>query len=162
MLDLASRIELDTTDKVREAMTRLLIAPNPSQRPLAGDVQVSAEWSGGSDLDVALIDAQGKRTSWMGSPGRATTTARDVTSQHNETLAVSALPQGNYVVEISRAGGAGADAASSIRGEVTLRLGGDVRKLPFTLAGSRAEVGTVRVFFTSRLVPVDFGFGGWR
>jgi hypothetical protein len=162
MLDLASRIELDTTDKVREAMTRLLVAPNPAQRPLTGDVQVSAEWSGGADLDVALIDAQGKRTSWMGSPGKATTTARDVTSQRNETLAVSALPQGNYVVEISRAGGAGADAASSIRGEVTLRLGGDVRKLPFTLAGSRAEVGTVRVFFTSRLVPVDFGFGGWR
>ncbi|MEP7119785.1 MAG: T9SS type A sorting domain-containing protein, partial [Byssovorax sp.] len=161
-LDLASRIELDTTDKVREAMTRLLVAPNPAQRPLTGDVQVSAEWSGGSDLDVALIDAQGKRTSWMGSPGKATTTARDVTSQHNETLAVSALPQGNYVVEISRAGGVGADTASSVRGEVTLRLGGDVRKLPFTLAGPRAEVGTVRVFFTSRLVPVDFGFGGWR
>jgi vault protein inter-alpha-trypsin-like protein/FecR-like protein/VWA domain-containing protein len=162
MLDLASRIELDTTDKVREAVTRLLVAPNPAQRPLAGDVQVSAEWSGGADLDVALIDAQGKRTSWMGSPSKATTTARDVTSQRNETLAISALPQGNYVVEISRAGGQGADTASSIRGEVTLRLGGDVRKLPFTLAGPRAEVGTVRVFFTSRLVPVDFGFGGWR
>ena len=162
MLDLASRMELDTTDKVREAVTRLLVVPNPAQRPLAGDVQVSAEWSGGADLDVALIDAQGKRTSWMGSPSKATTTARDVTSQRNETLAISALPQGNYVVEISRAGGAGADTASSIRGEVTLRLGGDVRKLPFTLAGPRAEVGTVRVFFTSRLVPVDFGFGGWR
>jgi hypothetical protein len=162
MLDLASRLELDTTDKVREAVTRLLVAATPTQRPLAGDVQVSAEWSGGADLDVALIDAQGKRTSWMGSPSKATTTARDVTSQRNETLAISALPQGNYVVEISRAGGAGADTASSIRGEVTLRLGGEVRKLPFTLAGPRAEVGTVKVFFTSRLVPVDFGFGGWR
>ncbi len=161
MLDLAGRIELDTTDKVRDAVTRLLVAPNPVQKPLTGDVQVSAEWTGGADLDVALIDAQGKRTSWMGSPGRATTTARDVTSQRNETLAVSALPQGNYVVEISRAASTGADAAASIRGEVTLRLGGDVRKIPFSLVGPRAEVGTVRVFFTSRLVPVDFGFG-WR
>ena len=162
MLDLASRLELDTTEKVRDAVTRLLVAPNPAQKPLNGDVQVSAEWSGGADLDVALIDAQGKRTSWMGSAGKATTTARDVTSQRNETLAVSALPQGNYVVEISRAGGGGANAASSIRGEVTLRLGGDVRKIPFTLAGPRAEVGTVRVFFTSRLVPIDLDFGGWR
>ena len=165
MLDLASRLELDTTEKVREAVTRLLIAANPTQKPLSGDVQVSAEWSGGADLDVALIDAQGKRTSWLGSAGKATTAARDVTSQRNETLAVSALPQGNYVVEISRAGGGNADTASSIRGEVTLRLGGDVRKIPFTLSGPRAEVGTVRVFFTSRLVPVDFGFGnngGWR
>jgi len=161
LLDLATRMELDTTEKVRDVVTRLLVAPNPAQKPLNGDVQVSAEWSGGADLDVALIDAQGKRTSWMGSPGKATTTARDVTSQRNETLAVSALPQGNYVVEISRAGGGSADTASSVRGEVTLRLGGDVRKIPFTLAGSRAEVGTVRVFFTSRLVPVDFGFG-WR
>ncbi len=162
MLDLASRIELDTTEKVRAVVTRLLVAPNPTQKPLNGDVQVSAEWSGGADLDVALIDAQGKRTSWLGSPGKATTTARDVTSQRNETLAVSALPQGNYVVEISRAGGVGEGTASSIRGEVTLRLGGDVRKIPFTLAGPRAEVGTVRVFFTSRLVPVDFGFQGFR
>jgi ferric-dicitrate binding protein FerR (iron transport regulator) len=159
MLDLASRLELDTTEKVREAVTRLLIAANPAQKPLSGDVQVSAEWSGGADLDVALIDAQGKRTSWLGSAGKATTTARDVTSQRNETLAVSALPQGNYVVEISRVGGGNADTISSIRGEVTLRLGGDVRKIPFTLSGPRAEVGTVRVFFTSRLVPVDFGFG---
>lgn len=165
MLDLASRLELDTTEKVREAVTRLLVAATPAQKPLSGDVQVSAEWSGGADLDVALIDAQGKRTSWLGSAGKGTTTARDVTSQRNETLAVSALPQGNYVVEISRAGGGSADTASSIRGEVTLRLGGDVRKIPFTLSGPRAEVGTVRVFFTSRLVPVDFGFGdngGWR
>ena len=165
LLDLASRLELDTTDKVREAVTRLLVAATPAQKPLSGDVQVSAEWSGGTDLDVALIDAQGRRTSWLGSAGKATTSARDVTSQRNETLAVSALPQGNYVVEISRAGGGSADTASSIRGEVTLRLGGDVRKLPFTLSGPRAEVGTVRVFFTSRLVPVDFGFGGnggWR
>ena len=34
------------------------------------------------------------------------------------------------------------------------------------LSGPRAEVGTVRLFFTSRLVPIDFGFdnggGGWR
>jgi Mg-chelatase subunit ChlD len=162
MLDLASRLELDTTEKVRDVVTRLLIAPNPAQKPLNGDVQVSAEWSGGADLDVALIDAQGKRTSWLGAPGKATTTARDVTSRRNETLAIAALPQGNYVVEIARAGGVGADTASSIRGEVTLRLGGDVRKIPFTLAGPRAEVGTVRVFFTSRLVPVDFGFDGWR
>lgn len=162
MLDLASRVELDTTEKVRAVVTRLLVAPNPTQKPLNGDVQVSAEWSGGADLDVALIDAQGKRTSWLGSPGKATTTARDVTSQRNETLAVSALPQGNYVVEISRAGGVGEGTASAIRGEVTLRLGGDVRKIPFTLAGPRAEVGTVRVFFTSRLVPVDFGFQGFR
>ncbi|MEO5726448.1 MAG: hypothetical protein ABI134_05355, partial [Byssovorax sp.] len=95
MLDLASRLELDTTEKVREAVTRLLIAATPAQKPLSGDVQVSAEWSGGADLDVALIDAQGKRTSWLGSAGKATTAARDVTSQRNETLAVSALPQGN-------------------------------------------------------------------
>ena len=159
LLDLASRIELDATEKVREAVTRLLVAATPAQKPLSGDVQVSAEWSGGADLDVALIDAQGKRTSWLGSAGKATTTARDVTSQRNETLAVSALPQGNYVVELSRAGGGSADTASSIRGEVTLRLGGEVRRIPFTLSGPRAEVGTVRVFFTSRLVPVDFGFG---
>jgi hypothetical protein len=47
-----------------------------------------------------------------------------------------------------------------VSGEVTLLLpGGESRKIPFTLNAGRGEVGSVRVFFTSRLVPVsDFGF----
>ncbi len=57
------------------------------------------------------------------------------------------------MLEITRA--AGRDTGDTARGEVTLRLNGETRKVPFTLTGARAEVGTVRVFFTSRLEPLD-------
>lgn len=156
MTDLASLLVSDTTSKVREAVEKLLAAPAPATPNLAGDVQITATWSGGADVDIALIDAQGRRTSWLGSTSKASITARDVTSQRSETLAIAALPQGNYVVEISRA--SGEEGNIPIRGDLTLRLGNNVRTAPFTLTGPRTEVGTVRVFFTSRLVPVNFGW----
>jgi Mg-chelatase subunit ChlD len=159
--DLAAQIRFDAGDKARDAIDRLLLVSPPPQGTVRGDVQVSAEWTGGADLDLAIIDAQGKRSSWLGGNGKVTTSARDATSPRTETLGLVGLPQGNYVVEISRASG-GTDATSSpIRGEVTLRLGGEVRKVPFTLSGARAEVGTVRVSFTARLVPIEADFS-WR
>jgi hypothetical protein len=157
--DLASVLRLDTSDKVRDAVDKLLASPASSKPAVRGDVQISAEWSGGMDLDVALIDAQGKRTSWLGSASRATLTARDVTSTRSETLELAGLPQGNYVLEVSRA--AGRDTGDTARGEVTLRLNGEVKKVPFVLTGARAELGTVRVFFTSHLEPIGGG-GGWQ
>jgi hypothetical protein len=120
---------------------------------------VAATWTGGMDLDVALIDVNGKRTSWMGSSTRATVSGRDVTSTRDETLEIANLPQGNYVLEIARA--AGRDTGDVARGEVTLRLNGETRRVPFTLTGARTELGTVRVFFTSHLEPVSGG-RGWR
>jgi ferric-dicitrate binding protein FerR (iron transport regulator) len=158
MNDLASQLRADTIDKVREIVDRLLAA-NPAASAavaLRGDVQISAQWTGGEDLDIALIDAQGKRISWLGSPSKAGITVRDATSRSSETLAISNLPAGSYVIEISRASGESAGAFT--QGEVTLRLVNETRKVPFTLSGPRAELGTARLFFTSRLVPVDFGF----
>lgn len=141
-------------------MDKLLASPAPSPVAAAhGDVQITAEWAGGADLNLALIDAQGKRTSWLGSPGRATVSGRDVTSNRDEALGITGLSQGNYVLEIARA--AGRDTGDTARGEVTLRLNGETRKVPFTLTGARAELGTVRVFFTSRLEPLDNPAGGW-
>jgi hypothetical protein len=147
--ELASVIRFDTTDKVRDSVDRLLNAGAAATAP-RGDLTVSAEWIGGADVDVALIDAQGKRTSWLGSPSKATVNGRDVKSTRDESLEIAGLPQGNYVVEVTRAG----NGTEQLRGDVTVRFGSEVSKLPFTLSGPRAEVGTVRVFFTSRLVPL--------
>lgn len=160
--ELASLLKADAPEKVRDAIERALAAAPPAQATqVRGDVQVSAEWNGGGDLDVALVDAQGRRYSWLGGTAKnVSVTARDVMSPRSESLGLVNLPSGNYVVEISRA--SGGDVGDVARGEVTLRLpGGETRKVPFQLTGARAEVGTVRVFFTSRLVPVsswDFGF----
>ena len=172
MSELADQLRLDVasaseSSKLSAALEKLLAAPPaaPSATPLRGDIQLTAAWTGGGDLDLSLIDEQGKRTSWLGSPSKAVTvSARDVTSPRAEALALQNLPKGNYVVEISRA--AGGDAANEIaRGELTLKLAGETRKIPFTLTGPRLELGAMRVFFTSRLVPIEgFGFGGrgWR
>jgi hypothetical protein len=149
LVELASTLRFDAADKVREALDRLAPAPVTAPAP-RGEMAVSAEWTGGADLDIGLIDASGKRTSWLGSASKATVNGRDVQSTHNEALEISGLPQGSYVVEVTRVG-AGTDP---VRGDVTVRFGGEVTKLPFSLVGPRAEVGTVRVFFTSRLVPL--------
>jgi len=158
--DLAATLRLDVTDKVRDSLDKLAASPAAAPAQVHGDVQIAGTWSTPADLDVALIDAQGKRTSWLGSPTKATLSAHDVTSTRGETLEIAGLPQGNYVVEISRA--AGRDAGDTVRGEVALRLNGETRKVPFVLTGARAELGTVRVFFTSHLEPVDTLGGGWR
>jgi hypothetical protein len=159
MSDLAGVLRSDLTDKVRESVDKLLAAPAPAVTRVHSDVQITADWAGGADLDIALIDAQGKRISWLGSPTRATVSASDVSSTHAETLELAGLPQGNYLLELTRA--SGHDTGDIARGEITLRLAGEARKIPFTLTSARAELGTVRVFFTSRLEPLD-GSGSWR
>ncbi|WP_437875954.1 FecR domain-containing protein [Sorangium sp. So ce513] len=164
MGELASQLRLDVTSAIRAEVDRRLAQPDAAPPAgLQGDVQLSAEWSGGADLDLALIDAQGRRISWMGSTlGSVGVRSRDATSTRAESLALRNLPRGSYVVEITRASsGDGASpsplsgAPDVVRGELTLRLAGQTRKVPFTLEGARREIGTVRVFFTSRLVPVD-------
>ncbi|MGK3969359.1 VIT domain-containing protein [Sorangium sp. So ce118] len=164
MGELASQLRLDVTSAIRAEVDRRLAQPDAAPSAvLSGDVQLSAEWSGGADLDLALIDAQGRRLSWMGSTlGSVGVRSRDATSTRAESLAFRGLPKGSYIVEIARAstGDGPSPAAASgapevLRGELTLRLAGETRKVPFTLDGARREVGTVRVFFTSRLVPAD-------
>ncbi|MGK4001348.1 FecR domain-containing protein [Sorangium sp. So ce1036] len=164
MRELAAQLRVDVPSSARAELERQLARPRAAPAAsLPGDVQLSATWSGGADLDLALIDAQGRRISWMGSTARAVTVrSRDATSTRAETLALQSLPRGRYLVEIARAStGEGPSASAApgaldvVRGELTLRLAGATRKVPFTLTGARLELGTVRVFFTSRLVPVD-------
>ncbi|NUO49465.1 MAG: hypothetical protein HOV80_11470, partial [Polyangiaceae bacterium] len=117
------------------------------------------------DLDIALVDKTGRRFSWLGSTAQLIgVTAKDGGSTSTETIAVSNLNQGTFNVEVVRAAGDTANRGP-ITGEITFTLpGGQTRKQTFTLNGNRAEVGSVRVFFESRLVPADSfgGGGGWR
>jgi hypothetical protein len=88
-------------------------------------------------------------------------TAKDAANTSTETLAVSGLNSGTYRVEVVRAStDRGTDP---VRGEIAMTLpGGEVRRVPFTVTGPRADVGTLRVFFTSHLEPVNQFGGGWR
>ncbi|WP_437674231.1 FecR domain-containing protein [Sorangium sp. So ce131] len=162
--ELAGQLRRDVAGSIQTEVDRQLARQDPAPAvDLSGDVQLSATWAGGADLDLALIDEQGRRISWMGSTVRSLTVrSRDATSTRAETLALRNLPKGRYTVEIARASAgegsspsAPAGALDAPRGELTLRLAGETRRVPFTLAGPRLELGTVRVFFTSRLVPAS-------
>lgn len=126
---------------------------------LAGDTRVTASWTQPVDLDFALIDKNGKRLSWLGSTvANVSVTAKDATSFSGETVSFSNLAAGTYTLDVVRSRTT-VGSQQPVSGEVTLLLpGGESRKIPFTLNAGRGEVGSLRVFFTSRLVPVnDFG-----
>jgi hypothetical protein len=128
---------------------------------LVGDARVTATWTQPVDLDFALIDKNGKRLSWLGSTvANVNVTAKDATSFSGETVAFSNLAAGSYTLEVVRSRTT-VGSQQPVSGEVTLLLpGGESRKIPFTLNAGRGEVGSLRVFFTSRLVPVN-DFGGF-
>lgn len=127
---------------------------------VAGDLRISATWNQGTDLDFALIDKNGKRLSWLGSTVQnVSVSSKDASSFSGESLGFTNLASGNYTLEVVRAKSS-SGTLPPVSGEITLTLpGGEPRKIPFTLNAARGQVGTVRVFFTSRLVPVSGG--GW-
>jgi len=168
MIDLADALRRDVDDKTRDALDKLVTSQVAAQpvTTVRGDTQLQADWNGAADLDIALIDSTGKRMSWLGGTNsKVTISALNSTSTRTESLGFLGLGSGSYVIEITRAAGSDPAAFNNdvVRGDLTIRMpGGGVRKVPFTLNGARAEVGTVRVFFESKLVPVTSGFGGWN
>ncbi len=147
-------------DKIDTTARSLKLTDLPG---LSGDVRVTATWTTPADLDLALIDKNGRRLSWLGSTAQnITVSAKDVSSTSSESLSVAGLSSGNFTVEVVRA--RGTKATTPISGELTFTLpGGETRRVPFTLTGARTEVGSLRVFFTSRLVPATMGPDGrWR
>jgi tetratricopeptide (TPR) repeat protein len=116
---------------------------------LSGDVRLEASWSGGADLDLALLDTEGHRISWLGAGTRSVISARDAASSSSEGLALRGAAPGEYVVEITRGAGTG-----TARGELTLNVAGNVRRIAFNLDGDRKTVALLRVSMQSRLVPL--------
>jgi len=134
---------------VRASAERLLAAAAPDLDTLKGDLRVEGTWSGGADVDLALIDPDGHRVSWLGAPTRGVISARSVTSTREEGLALSGGKPGEYVVEVVR--GSGTDRAS---GELTITVAGTTRRVAFTLDGPRTSVAIARIEMRSELVPL--------
>jgi ferric-dicitrate binding protein FerR (iron transport regulator) len=135
--------------KVRSAAEKLLAGRAADTGELSGDVRVEATWEGGADVDLALLDAEGHRISWLGAPTRAVISARDVESGGREALAVRGAAPGEYVLQVVRASG-----ATTVRGQLTVVIAGTRRTLPFVLDGVRTNAGLVRISMESRLVPL--------
>lgn len=125
---------------------------------LSGDLKLEATWFGGdTDLDIAVIDPDGNRVSWLGAPTKAVITAVDVMNTQREGLALRGAKPGEYVIEIVRGSG-----TSPVRGEVVVNVAGARRVVPFLMNGNRETVGIAKIAMESRLVPVSGGFGGWE
>ena len=121
------------------------------QEPAFGDVVVSATWSGGTDLDVVLLDPAGRRA---GAVTRMRGTRVDgATARDHETVGLSSGEVGAFVVEIVRA--SAAERTIPVSGTVTVRAFGQTRAIPFTLTGTRTQVGRVDVRWESTLVPLE-------
>ncbi|HWA76204.1 MAG TPA: VIT domain-containing protein [Polyangiaceae bacterium] len=138
-------------DSQRRAVDARLASAPSDDSVLKGDLRVEASWQGGEDLDLALIDSDGQRMSFLGAPTRAVISARDVTARDREGLSVRGAKPGEYLVEIvrSRAGG------PPISGELTVNAAGATRRVPFRLTGSRERVALIRLRMVSHLEPLD-------
>ena len=150
--ELADELVAAAEPKAAATIQKLLERPDPDGDGLHGDVRVEASWSGGDDLDLAILDPHGQRVSWFGGPSRATVSARDAISTGREALALRGAGAGEYVIEIERA--AGDDDGRIIHGEVTVTAVGTRQRIPFTLRGKHARVAIAQITLQSRLVPL--------
>lgn len=141
-------------EKIR-ARAEALLEEKKTIEGLRGEIRLTATWSGGQDLDLALIHPDGHRVSWLGAPTKGLITAENVTSTSTEGLALLGSKAGEYSIEVVRGAGEG-----PVSGEVLVHAAGVTRKIPFTLQSQRAIIGTMNVFWKSRLVPVQGFVGG--
>ncbi|MBK8995160.1 MAG: FecR domain-containing protein [Myxococcales bacterium] len=146
-------------EKVRKAAEAQLAKFDNLKDELSGDLRLEASWFGGdTDIDLALIDPDGNRVSWLGAPTKAVISAVDVASTQREGLALRGAKPGEYVIEVVRGSGSG-----PVRGEVVVNVAGARRVVPFLLNGNRETVGIAKIAMESRLVPVSGGWrGGWE
>jgi hypothetical protein len=117
-----------------------------------GEITLRANWERPVDLDIALVDAQGRRISWLG--GRASgITAAGIHDPRDESLGLSRASVGNYFVEISRAE-AGTEPVS---GRIDASVLGEHHALAFSVAANEktVRVGRITVTRHSELRPVS-------
>jgi len=140
--DMALRTRVDTSAPVAQASTS-------SAR---GEIVLDANWDVPSDLDVALIDAQGRRISWLG--GRNTgITVRGPRDARSEALGLARASAGDYIVEVSRA----EPDARSVSGRIDVTVLNEHRTLTFAFGPGEKTVRAGRISVTreEQLVPVQ-------
>jgi hypothetical protein len=143
-------------DTQRDAVTKALstIETKRTDRVGFGDIIVTANWTGGADLDLALVDPSGRRASAVSRLKGARVEA--ATARDHETLALSSSDGGSFAVEIVRANPANeAQPTNPVSGNVTIKAFGQTKSVPFTLSGPRAQVGRVDVRWEQELVPLN-------
>jgi hypothetical protein len=119
---------------------------------LSGDFRVLASWQGSEhDVDVAILNPEGYRISWLGAPTRAVISANEVLSKQREGLALRGAPPGQYAIEVTRS----SSAPGPIQGALELMIANAERRVPFVIERERVRVATVTLRNEPRLVPLD-------
>lgn len=149
--DLALELRSFVTERVLRAAEILRVKALPTDT-LSGDLRLTASWSGSRDVDIdlALIDPDAHRVSWLGAPTRSVITATNVLSDREEGLALRGAKPGEYLLELTRGAGQG-----TVQGTLTVNVAGTTRQIPFTLDGERVTLGIAKIAMVSRLVPVE-------
>ncbi len=156
----ADRWLVGLKDTQRTAITNALakFEKEKSETATFGDVIVSATWNGGADLDLAIVDPNGRRASAV--TRMKGTRVEGATARDHESLALSSGEGGSFLIEVVRANGA--EATSPVSGTVTIKAFGQSQSIPFTLTSARTQVGRVDARWEQELVPIDDnGFTGF-
>lgn len=138
----------DVTLRARVDAAAMLPAAVPSGA--RGDIVLDANWDVPADLDLALIDPQGRRISWLG--GRNTgITVRGARDARSEAIGLGRAAVGDYLVEISRAETDG----RPVNGRIEVTVLGERRTLAFAFAPGEKTVraGRITVSREEQLVP---------
>jgi hypothetical protein len=116
---------------------------------IRGDLRIDARWSGGHDLDIAIITPTGRRISWQG--GHRRVAAKNVHDIGSESLGLPRLRKGGYLIEISRTH---PEARGPVTGNLNISVLGQRQRIPFELLADSKVVGAIRVRMTSQMVPL--------
>jgi hypothetical protein len=150
-----SHWESDALSLVDEKTARMAIslasAAAPDETRLLGDLRVEATWVSDVDLDLAILHPDGQRVSWLGAPTRELISARDVLVHGREGLSLSGAKPGEYAIEVVRSG----SDSRPVRGQLSVTVAGETRRIPFTLDGQRLTVALAEIKMVSRLVPLE-------
>ena len=146
------------TGPQRDAVTKALstIETKRVDNTNIGDIIVTASWSGGADLDLALVDPAGRRASAVTRMKGAR--VEGAMARDHETLALSSTDGGSFAVEVVRAD---ATQTQPVSGNVTIKAFGQTKTVPFTLTSARQQLGRVDVRWEEELVPVVDNGQGW-
>ncbi len=117
-----------------------------SRERVRGDLVLDASWTGGSDLDIAIITPKGRRISWQG--GHRRVVAADATRIGSERLGLRRIRKGNYLIEVTRTS---PKDTAPIRGQLNITVLGRKQRIAFDLRSEAKVVGRVAVRMRSRL-----------
>lgn len=137
---------LATIDVTRRGRVERASQTKASPERSTGDLRIRGTWTGADDLDIAIITPTGKRISWLG--GHKRSFAQNSKESGRETLGLTRIRKGRYLIEVSRTN---SESTMAVRGELSIELLGKKQRIPFRLDSESAIVGRALVRMDSRM-----------